>query len=157
VVGFDIAADAIAAARAEAAAWELPNASFAVLDVAALPADPPFDVVFAFDAIHDQADPAGVLAAVRRALMPDGVFAMFDVKAASRLEDNLDNPFAPWLYAVSTLHCLTVSLAEGGAGLGTMWGDELARAMLADAGFRTVTVHDVPDDPMDVLYVARPA
>jgi SAM-dependent methyltransferase len=157
VVGYDIAADAIDMARAEAAAWGLTNASFEVLDVAALPADPPFDAVFAFDAIHDQADPAGVLAAVRRALLPDGVFAMMDVKAASRLEDNLGNPVAPWLYAVSTLHCLTVSLAYGGAGLGTAWGEELARAMLADAGFGTVTVHDVPEDPLDSLYVARPS
>ncbi len=155
VVGYDIAADAIDRARAEAAAWGLTNATFEVLDVAALPADPPFDAVFAFDAIHDQADPAGVLAAVRRALTPDGVFAMMDVKAASRLEDNLGNPLAPWLYAVSTLHCLTVSLAYGGAGLGTVWGEELARTMLTDAGFGDVAVHEVPEDPMDSLYVAR--
>ena len=154
--GFDFADDAIDAGRAEATEWGLPNASFAVLDVATLPPEPPFDVVFAFDAIHDQADPAGVLAAVRRALTPDGVFVMMDIKAASRLEDNLGNPFAPWLYAVSTLHCTTVSLAQGGAGLGTVWGEELARAMLADAGFGSVTVHDVPDDPLDALYVARP-
>ena len=80
---------------------------------------------------------------------------MMDVKAASRLEDNLGNPLAPWLYAVSTLHCLTVSLAYGGAGLGTVWGEELARTMLADAGFGDVAVHEVPEDPMDSLYVAR--
>lgn len=156
VVGYDLAADAVAAARAEAAAWELGNASFEVLDVAALPADPPFDVVFAFDAVHDQADPAGVLAAVRRALAPDGVFVMMDVKASSRLEDNLDNPFAALLYGMSTLHCMTVSLARGGAGLGTVWGRQLACAMLADAGFADVTVLDVPDDPLDSLYVAVP-
>jgi trans-aconitate methyltransferase len=155
VVGYDLAEDAIAAARAEAAAWELTNASFEILDVSALPPDPPFDVVFAFDSIHDQVDPAGVLAAVRRALTPDGVFAMMDIKAATRLEDNLDNPAAPLLYAISTLHCMTVSLAHGGAGLGTVWGRELACEMLADAGFGTVTVHDVPDDPLDSLYVAR--
>jgi SAM-dependent methyltransferase len=157
VAGFDIATDAIEAARAEAAAWGLENAAYEVLDVVDLPAQPPFDAVFAFDAVHDQADPAGVLAAVRRALAPDGVFVMMDVKAASRLEGNVGNPVAPWLYAVSTLHCLTVSLAQGGAGLGTVWGEERARAMLAEAGFGSVTVHDVPDDPLDSLYVARPA
>ena len=157
VVGYDIAADAIAAARAEADAWELPNATFEVLDVAALPADPPFEVVFAFDAVHDQADPAAVLAAVRHALTPDGVFAMMDIKAASRLEDNLANPLAPWLYAVSTLHCMTVSLAHRGAGLGAVWGTELACTMLGEAGFGDVTIHDIPDDPMDVLYTTSPA
>jgi len=80
---------------------------------------------------------------------------MMDVKGASALEDNIGNPFAPWVYGVSTLHCMTVSLAEGGAGLGTMWGEQLARHMLADAGFAVVEVHDVPDDPMNSLYVAR--
>ena len=156
VTGYDIAIDAIDAARVEAAAWGLPNASFAVRDATTLPADPPFDVVFAFDAIHDQVDPAGVLTAVRRALTPDGVFVMLDVKAATRLEDNLGNPIAPWLYAVSTLHCLTVSLAHRGAGLGAAWGRELANTMLRDAGFTSVDVHDVPDGPLDSLYVARP-
>lgn len=156
VVGFDISADAIAAARAEAAAWGLGNASFEIVDAVALPSDPPFDVFLAFDAVHDQVDPAGVLAAVRRALAPGGVFAMMDVKASSALADNVGNPLAPLLYGVSTLHCLTVSLAHGGAGLGTVWGRELACAMLADAGFTDVIVHDVPDDPMDSLYVAVP-
>ena len=153
--GYDFAADAIERARDEAARWGLPNASFAVLDVATLPTDPPFGAVFAFDAIHDQADPAGVLRRVHDAIEPGGVFAMFETKAASALEDNVGNPVAPFLYGVSTLHCMTVSLASGGAGLGTAWGVELAQAMLAEAGFTGVTVHDVPDDPMDVLYVAR--
>ncbi len=154
-VGYDIAADAVAAARAEAASWGLPNATFEVVDVAALPTDAPFGAITAFDATHDQVDPAGVLRRVRAALAPDGVFVMMDVKAASALEDNLGNPLAPWLYGVSTLHCMTVSLAEGGAGLGTVWGEQLARRMLADAGFTAVEVHDVPDDPFDSLYVAR--
>ena len=83
---------------------------------------------------------------------------MFDIKAASRLEDNIGNPFTPWLYGISTLHCLTVSLASGGAGLGTVWGEHLARRMPAEAGFVDVVVHDVPDDPFDSLYVAaKPA
>jgi hypothetical protein len=51
------------------------------------------------------------------------------------------------LYAISALHCMTVSLAHDGAGLGTVWGEELAQTMLADAGFVDVVVHDVPDDP----------
>ena len=102
---------------------------------AALPPSPQFDAIFAFDAIHDQADPAGVLTRIRAALTEQGVFVMMDVKASSLLERNIGNPFAPMLYATSTLHCLTVSLAYGGAGLGTVWGEELARQMLADAGF----------------------
>jgi SAM-dependent methyltransferase len=154
-VGYDLAPDAIARARAEAAEWGLVNASFDVQDVRQLPTDPPLGAVFAFDAIHDQADPAGVLARVHAALEPGGVFVMLDVKAASALEDNVGNPFAPWIYGVSTLHCLTVSLAQGGAGLGTAWGEQLAQQMLAEAGFVDLTVHDVPDDPFDTVYVAH--
>jgi SAM-dependent methyltransferase len=155
VVGYDIAADAIARGRAEAADWGLTNASFEVGDATRLPVDPPFAAVFAFDAIHDQADPAGVLRRVHDALEPGGVFVMLDIRAASTLEDNMANPLAPWLYGISTLHCLTVSLAEGGAGLGAVWGEQRAVDMLAAAGFADVAVHDVPDDPLDSLYVAH--
>ena len=124
-------------------------------DVRELPLDPPFGAVFAFDAVHDQADPAGVLARVHAALEPGGVFVMVDIKAATELAGNVGNPLAPWLYGVSTLHCLTVSLAQDGAGLGTVWGEERAREMLGDAGFVDVAVHDVPDDPFNSVYVAH--
>lgn len=155
-VGYDLAADAIDQARAEAAEHDLSNVSFHVHDVATLPSEPPFDAIFAFDAIHDQSDPAAVLSRIYEALVPGGVFVMMDIKASSHLENNIGNPFAPLLYAISTLHCMTVSLAYDGAGLGTVWGEELAKQMLADAGFdETVDVHDVPDDPLDSVYVAR--
>ena len=154
-VGYDFNEEALDRGRDEAAAHGLSNVSFESQDVAVLPPSPQFDAIFAFDAIHDQADPAGVLTHIRAALAEQGVFVMMDVKASSLLERNIGNPFAPMLYATSTLHCLTVSLAYGGAGLGTVWGEELARQMLADAGFSEVEVHDVPDDPVNSLYVAR--
>ena len=94
-IGYDIAADAIERARAEAAGWGLTNASFEVCDAARLPTDPPFAAVFAFDAIHDQADPAGVLRRIHDALEPGGVFAMLDIKAASALEDNSATRWRP--------------------------------------------------------------
>ncbi len=156
-VGYDISEDGIRRARAEAAEYGLRNVEFEVLDVTRLPADPPVGAVFAFDVIHDQADPVAVLDRVYRALSPGGVFVMFDIRASSHLENNVGNPFAPMLYAVSTLHCMTVSLARGGAGLGTVWGEELALRMLADAGFVDVGVHEAPDDPMDSVYVAYKA
>jgi SAM-dependent methyltransferase len=156
-VGYDLAGEALEHGRAEAAGWGLGNVRFEPLDLVDLPADPPLDAVFAFDVVHDQADPATVLSRVHGALRPGGVFVMMDTKASSRLEDNVGNPFAPLLYAVSTLHCLTVSLARDGAGLGTAWGEQTARRMLAEAGFADVTVRDVPDDPLDSVYLARKA
>jgi SAM-dependent methyltransferase len=154
-VGYDIATDAIEGARKEAAALGLNNATFEVRDVADLPADPPFDAAFAFDAIHDQAAPAAVLRGIHDALRPGGTFVMVDIKASSDLGGNVGNPFAPLLYSMSTLHCLTVSLASGGTGLGALWGEELARRMLAEAGFVDASVHDAPGDPLDSVYVSR--
>lgn len=153
-IGYDFSPEALDEARDEASAAGVGNVRFEELDLIDLPDDPPFDVVVGFDVIHDQADPAGVLSRVRRALTPGGVFLMMDIRASSRLEENVENPLAPLLYAMSTLHCMTVSLARGGAGLGTVWGEELARQMLADAGFTEVTVHEVPDDPFNQVYVA---
>ncbi|WP_019816562.1 class I SAM-dependent methyltransferase [Saccharomonospora saliphila] len=154
-VGYDFADDAVERAGAEAADMGLSNVSFAAYDIVHLPLDPPFDAVFAFDTIHDQAEPARVLRRVYDALAPGGYFVMMDTRAATDLADNLDNPSAPLLYSISTLHCMTVSLAQGGAGLGTVWGEQLARTMLRDAGFTGIEVNDVPDDPLDSLYVCR--
>jgi SAM-dependent methyltransferase len=151
-VGYDLADDAIARARSEAAG--LANARFEVRDAARLEVTEPFDVVFAFDAVHDQAAPAAVLERVAAALVPGGTFVMVEPRASSNLEDNLANPMAPMLYATSTLHCMTVSLACGGAGLGTAWGEQRARAMLAEAGFTDVVVHEAPGDPLNALFVA---
>lgn len=156
-VGYDLSEEALQVGRGEAERAELDNVSFEQLDVLHLPDDPAFDAILGFDVIHDQADPAGVLRRVHRALVPGGTFLMVDIRASSQLERNVENPLAPFLYAVSTLHCMTVSLAQGGAGLGTVWGEELARQMLADAGFTDVTVHEIPDDPLNQVYVARTA
>ena len=153
--GYDIAADAIDKARAEAESMGLTNVEFEVRDVASLPPGRELDAVFAFDAIHDQADPVAVLRSAYTALAGGGTFFVYDIKASSHLEDNIANPLAPMLYSISTLHCMTVSLAGGGAGLGTCWGEELARQLLGDAGFEVISVNDVPDDPMNVVYVSR--
>jgi SAM-dependent methyltransferase len=156
-VGYDLDDGAIARARAEAAGAGLTNVTFEVADAARLKVSEPFDVVFVFDAIHDQVDPAGVLARIHDALKPGGRFVMKEPHAADRLEDNMANPLAPVLYSVSTLHCMTVSLAHGGAGIGTMFGEQLARRMLDEAGFTDVHVHTAPGDPGDAIYVSSRA
>lgn len=155
LVGYDFSEEAIARGRAEAATLGLENVRFEVCDVATLEETDRFDLVTAFDAIHDQAHPGQVLAAAARALRPEGAFLMVDIKASSHVENNIGNPFAPALYTFSTFHCMSVSLADGGDGLGTVWGRELATSMLADAGFGRVVVHEVEDDPFNDYYVCR--
>lgn len=154
-VGFDLGEEAVAAARAEAADWGLANASFEVRDVAALGEEAVYDVVTAFDAIHDQAFPDRVLAGIATALRPGGTFLMVDIKAQSGVEDNLGLPWATYLYTLSLMHCMTVSLAHGGAGLGTVWGRQTAVRMLEEAGLTDVEVNEVRTDPFNYFYVAR--
>ncbi len=124
-------------------------------DVTDLEAHEDYDLVTAFDAIHDQAQPASVLAGIAKALRPDGVFLMVDIRASSRLEDNLDHLFGPFLYTVSTMHCMTVSLALGGVGLGTVWGRQLATQMLQDAGFSSVELAEVEGDVFNDYFIAH--
>lgn len=154
-VGFDLDAEALARGRAEAARRGLTNVTFEACDAAELAADPPFDVVFVFNAIHDQVAPAEVLRRIHDALVPGGVFLMNEPRLSSNLEDNIGNPLAPFTYAVSTLHCMSVSLAHGGAGLGTAWGEQVALQMLADASFGPVAVHDAPGDPGNAVFITH--
>lgn len=154
-VGYDLGAEAIDAARAEAAAWGLTNATFEVRDVAELAEQASYDVVTAFDAIHDQAFPDRVLAGIAAALRPGGTFLMVDIKAESGVERNLALPWASYLYTLSLMHCMTVSLAQGGVGLGTVWGRQTAVRMLEEAGLVDVDVREVRTDPFNYFYVAR--
>jgi 2-polyprenyl-3-methyl-5-hydroxy-6-metoxy-1,4-benzoquinol methylase len=154
--GYDFSDEAIALARVEATNMGLTNAKFEVADVRELPADA-FDVVFAFDAIHDQADPGGVLAQIRAAIRTGGEFFMVDIRASSYLEDNISEAGNVIIYGTSLFHCMEVSLAQGGAGLGTAWGKQLATSMLHDAGFADVVIHDIEADPSNCIYVCRPS
>jgi SAM-dependent methyltransferase len=153
--GIDFSAEGLAVGSAEARRLGLTNASFQAVDVAGFDATDAFDVITAFDAIHDQAHPGQVLANIHRALRPGGTFLMVDIKASSRLEDNIGVPFTSYMYTVSTMHCMSVSLGLDGDGLGTCWGRELATSMLADAGFGDVQVHEIDSDPINFYYVAR--
>lgn len=154
--GYDFSEEALATGRAEAEAWGLTNATFVAQDVAALEAEAAFDLVTAFDTIHDQAQPAVVLDRIRRAVRPGGTFLMVDINASSNLEENLELPWATLLFAFSTMHCMSVSLGQGGVGLGTVWGRQLAERMVREAGFTEVVVHDLEDDPFNAYFVARP-
>jgi len=155
VSGYDFSSEAIERARAEARALGLANARFEVRDAAHMGDAEAFDLVIAFDAIHDQADPAAVLADIARVLRTDGLFLMVDVAASSLVHENLDHPLAPFYYTVSCMHCMTVSLALGGAGLGAMWGEQKACEMLAAAGFGAVDVRHVDGDVTSTYYLAR--
>ncbi len=154
-IGYDFSDEGIAAGRAEAAALGLSNAAFEVKDAATLDGARPFDLITVFDAVHDQARPADMLSGIASALKPEGVFLCVDVAASSEVAENIEHPLGPFLYAISTMHCMTVSLALGGEGLGTVWGEQKALQMLADAGFNDVQIERVEGDIFNNYYIAR--
>lgn len=154
-IGFDFSEEGIANAKAESDAIQLSNTRFEVQDAATLDASAKYDLITAFDAIHDQAHPARVLAGIATALRPEGTFLMVDVAASSNVSENIEHPLGPFLYTVSCMHCMTVSLALDGEGLGAVWGEQKAREMLAAAGFTNVDVEQVEGDILNSYYIAR--
>lgn len=153
--GYDFSSEAIQNAKNEAVRLGLTNVTFEKQDVSKFSKSEYYDLITAFDAIHDQAHPDKVLENIRKSLKPDGVFLMQDILGSSKLENNMENPLAPYLYTISCLHCMTVSLAQKGKGLGAMWGKELATRMLKEAGFSNVDVKKLQHDPINYYYLAQ--
>ena len=157
-LGYDLSQEAVAWAREHAEREGLENVRYEARDVSDFDetAEPDaFDFVTTFDAVHDQKDPAAVLRGIARTLRPDGVYLMQDIRASSHVHENLDHPLGTILYTVSCMHCMTVSLAQGGEGLGTMWGRERATSMLEDAGFGEIEIHELEHDIQNDFYVVR--
>jgi len=153
--GFDFSEEAIADATAEARRNGLTNIHFEVRDAAGIGDRKKYDLITAFDAIHDQARPREVLRGIRQALKDDGVFLMQDIRTSSHVHQNMDHPLGTYIYAVSCLHCMTVSLANDGEGLGAAWGEEKALELLTEAGFSNVEVKQLDHDIINNYYIAR--
>ncbi len=158
-VGYDLCEEAVDFGRSLAAQHGLGNVRFEARDLSdfdrtAEPAS--FDLVTTFDAVHDQAKPLALLRGIRKALRPDGVYLAQDIHASSHHHLDRDHPMGAILYAVSTMHCMTVSLAQGGDGLGTMWGRERARDYFQKAGFGSIEVHQLPHDIQNDYWIIRP-
>lgn len=164
--GYDISKEGIGAAREEAKQMRLTNVKFEVRDIASINEHEKYDLITAFDVIHDQAQPAKVLKEIYNALRNKqegrggegraGIFLMQDMAASSKLEENMENPLGPTLYSISTMHCMTVSLAYNGEGLGTVWGRQKAEEMLKEAGFsEKIEVKEVPGDIFNYYYIVH--
>ena len=157
--GYYISEEAIKNAQSQSLIDGTKNVDFKVKDVSKI-LDPStnlsFDLITAFDAIHDQAEPATVLTNIVSLLKPDdGIFLMQDILSSSLLKNNIDHPLGIFLYTISCLHCMSVSLAQDGRGLGAMWGKEKAVEMLKEAGFTKVDVKQLPHDFQNYYYICR--
>jgi 2-polyprenyl-3-methyl-5-hydroxy-6-metoxy-1,4-benzoquinol methylase len=154
VTGFDIHAASVERARRNAEAAGLSSrVSFEVTNGTKLP-ERAFDFVTTFDVVHDAVDPVGLMAAIRRSLRDQGTYLVQEINLSGEVNDNL-KPLGKMAYSVSTLYCMTTSLAHGGAGIGAAMGEPKAREIAATAGFSRFTRLPIPDD-FAVLYELRP-
>jgi 2-polyprenyl-3-methyl-5-hydroxy-6-metoxy-1,4-benzoquinol methylase len=152
--GYDIHAESIERARRNAQAEGVADrVSFEALDGRHLPAAK-FDFVSTFDVVHDAVDPVGLMSAIRRSLKDDGTYLVQEVNVSDKVEENM-KPLGKMVYSVSTLYCMTTSLAHGGAGIGTAMGEKKARELASAAGFTRFTRLPIKDD-FAVLYELRP-
>jgi 2-polyprenyl-3-methyl-5-hydroxy-6-metoxy-1,4-benzoquinol methylase len=155
-LGVDLSAEAITYAREEASRAGLNNVKYVAADLTDFDRTAEhgaFDLITTFDSVHDQAKPLNVLKGIHRTLKPDGVYLMQDISGTSHVDKDVDHPIGTFLYTISCMHCMTVSLAQGGEGLGAMWGEEKTREYLARAGFRSVTRHHLAHDIQNNWYV----
>lgn len=155
--GIDSSPEAMAWAREQARERGLDNVSFELADAAVLGDEHVgrYDLITTFDAIHDQRDPAAVLDNIAAALAPGGTYLMQEIATTGQHHRDIGHPLGPTLYTISCMHCMSVSLAEGGAGLGATWGQDLALHMLGEAGFGSVEVHQLEHELQNEYYVCR--
>ncbi|HEY8520552.1 MAG TPA: methyltransferase domain-containing protein [Gammaproteobacteria bacterium] len=155
-IGMDLSKDAIEYARRATAG--LDNVEFVVRDLSDFDqtAEPEaYDFITTFDAIHDQGRPLNVLRGIHRALAPDGVYLMQDISGTGHVHEDAKHPLGTLLYTVSCMHCMTVSLAQNGEGLGAMWGEPKTVEYLRRAGFRSVEKKRLAHDLQNNWYVVR--
>ncbi len=156
--GYDISQFALARAALKLEDSGLHNASFDDPRVSPIPDDQSVDFVTTFDCIHDMTRPTEMMHRIRRAIKPDGVWLLVDIKALDTFEENArKNPMASLMYGISVLSCMSSALSEdGGEGLGTLGLSETkARAMAEEAGFTRFRKLDV-EHSVNAFYEVRP-
>jgi 2-polyprenyl-3-methyl-5-hydroxy-6-metoxy-1,4-benzoquinol methylase len=155
--GYDSSRHAIDRARAALGATGLSNVAFHVAEASDLPPGPAYDFVMTLDCIHDMTRPAEAIAAIRRAISPDGTWLIKDIRAAEDWGELQRNPMLAMMYGSSVATCMSSALSEpGGAGLGTLgFPASVAERMCRDAGFTRFQVHDF-EDPANLYYEVRP-
>jgi SAM-dependent methyltransferase len=114
-----------------------------------------FDVITTFDVVHDAIDPIGLLRSIRNGLKDDGIYICLDINCSHKLEQNI-GPLGAMFHGFSVMYCMTTSLANGGAGLGTLgFHEHRVNEMCQEAGFGVV--RRVPlENPFNNLYEVRP-
>ena len=136
-LGIDYDGRSIERARALAKGRRVTNVEWRVAPAHELPAGREYQLICAFDCIHDMVDPRATLKAIRDALAEDGVYVWSEPNGSDNPLENR-NPIGKTFACVSPLHCMTVSLAHHGEGLGTVIGERGVRELAGEIGFSRV-------------------
>jgi 2-polyprenyl-3-methyl-5-hydroxy-6-metoxy-1,4-benzoquinol methylase len=147
VDGFDLDAPSIASARENAAKTGIGDRlTFEARDAAAGGHAGTYDLVTAFETIHDMSDPVPVLRAMRALVAPGGAVFVADEKVAETFTapgDELER----FMYGWSVLHCLPVGRVDPpGLGTGTIMRPEILRRYATQAGFTGVEILPIEHD-----------
>jgi SAM-dependent methyltransferase len=156
VHGFDADEASITTARANAAAAGLDDRlTFAVRDASRPGIAGRFDLVTAFETVHDMGRPVAALAWMRQLLTEDGLVLVADERVAEAFTTPAD-PIDRLNYGFSALHCLPATLAESDeAGTGTVMRPSTLRRYATEAGFGSVEIAPVEHDFWR-FYLLRP-
>ncbi|HUE40212.1 MAG TPA: methyltransferase domain-containing protein [Candidatus Binatia bacterium] len=153
VFGYDNHPGSVDRARANAKAEGVgKRVTFKTVDAKRL-RGPKFDFISTFDVVHDSADPVGLMKAIGRSLDADGTYLMLEMNCSANVNENI-NFIGKFLYSVSTLYCMTQSLAQNGEGIGAAMGEPKARELAAAAGFTHFRRLPI-EEPFSILYELR--
>jgi SAM-dependent methyltransferase len=152
--GFDYHEDSIVEARKAAAeAGVSDRVTFEVAWGDEIPGEG-YDLVCAFDAIHDMGDPVAVGRRIREVLAPDGTWLIAELAAGDRVEDNV-GPVGRFCYSASTFVCVPNALSQGATdALGAQAGETRLREVATRAGF--TRFRRATETPLNIVLEARP-
>jgi SAM-dependent methyltransferase len=151
VDGFDSDAASIELARRNAAAAGVGDrVSFQVRDAADPALAGTYDLVVAFETIHDMARPVGALRSMRRLAGERGAVLVMDERVGETFTAPGD-PVERLFYGSSILFCLPTGMADGtpeqpSAGTGTVMRPAVVRRYATEAGFREVEILPIEHD-----------
>ena len=153
--GYDILPKLVADANADVVSFGLTNVSFRVQDVSKIEEVGEYDVIICMESLHVQVDPINALKCVHRALKDNGVFLMSQINMSSGLENQKTHAIGSAVYCISTIHAMSVSLAEGGMGMGSAWGNENTVKTLKDVGFTKIDLVQLSSQSLNYWFVIR--
>lgn len=147
VDGFDLDMPSIERARQNARRNGVGDrVSFQVRDASEPALAGQYDLVTAFECVHDMSDPVGALRTMRRLAGERGAVLIVDERTNETFSAQADG-VEGLLYGFSILHCLPVGLVDAPAvGTGTVMRPATLQGYAAEAGFGRVEI--LPIDHM---------